>query len=131
MNKTSGAIPGVIGNILLVVFAILCMSFLAVLSLSTWRSDARISEASAQSVSNFYTADYNAEMILSKLRSGQNPEGVTKEGNTYSYRCRINDSQSLLVCVEITEDGYSVLQWQAISSNEFVIDDSLPVWGGQ
>ena len=43
--------PVVGGSSLLVIFAVLCLTVFALLSLSTVRADVRLSEASAQAVS--------------------------------------------------------------------------------
>ena len=53
--------PAVGGVSLLVVFAVLCLTVFALLSLSTVRADARLSEASAQSVADYYAADCEAQ----------------------------------------------------------------------
>ena len=62
--------PVVGGSSLLVIFAVLCLTVFALLSLSTVRADVRLSEASAQAVSGYYQADCQAEAILARLRSG-------------------------------------------------------------
>ena len=73
--------PVVGGSSLLVIFAVLCLTVFALLSLSTVRADVRLSEASAQAVSGYYQADCQAEAILARLRSGELPPGVTAEGD--------------------------------------------------
>ena len=65
--------PVVGGSSLLVIFAVLCLTVFALLSLSTVRADVRLSEASAQAVSGYYQADCQAEAILARLRSGELP----------------------------------------------------------
>ena len=61
--------PAVGGISLLVVFAVLCLTVFALLSLSTVRADARLSEASAQAVADYYAADCQAQEILAQLRA--------------------------------------------------------------
>ena len=52
-DKGSFAPPALGGISLLVVFAVLCLTVFALLSLSTVRADERRSDASAQAVTNY------------------------------------------------------------------------------
>ena len=122
--------PAVGGSSLLVIFAVLCLTIFALLSLSTVQADSRMAEASYQAVQGYYEADVTAETILAKLRQGIVPENVTKEGNLYSYTCQVSDTQALEVEVQITEDSYRVLRWQLVSTTEWEADDSLKLWDG-
>lgn len=122
--------PAVGGSSLLVIFAVLCLTIFALLSLSTVQADSRMAEASYKAVQDFYKADAEAEIILAKLRQGNLPENVTKEGNLYRYTCRVSELQALEVEVEITEASYRVLRWQMVSTTEWEADDSMNVWDG-
>lgn len=122
--------PAVGGSSLLVIFAVLCLTIFALLSLSTVQADSRMAEASYKAVQDFYEADAEAERILAKLRQGNLPENVTKEGNLYRYTCRVSELQALEVEVEITEASYRVLRWQMVSTTEWEADDSMNVWDG-
>ena len=57
-NHESPAAVG--GSSLLVIFAVLCLTVLALLGLSTVQADGRLTNASAVSVANFYEADCRA-----------------------------------------------------------------------
>ena len=96
--------PMVGGSSLLVIFAVLCLTVFALLSLGTVQADRRLADASAASVQAYYEADCRAEEILAQLRSGQRPEGVSGEGNEYWYVCPISDTQSLQVRVRLDGD---------------------------
>ena len=123
--------PVVGGSSLLVIFAVLCLTVFALLSLSTVRADVRLSEASAQAVSGYYQADCQAGAILARLRSGELPPGVTAEGDgLYSYSCPISDTQSLMVQVRLNGTQYEILRWQAVYTASWQPDDSLNVWDG-
>ena len=63
--------PPVGGVSLLVVFAVLCLTVFALLSLSTVRADDRLSQASARAVSGYYAADCQAQEVLARLRAGE------------------------------------------------------------
>ena len=131
MNKKSLRFPPIGGSSLLVIFAVLCLTVFALLSLSTAQAGARLSDASADAVSAYYQADCRAEEILARLRSGEVPENVTVEDGVYSYTCPISDTQALEVSVRLEEDHYSILRWQAVSTMEWVPDDSMQVWDGE
>ena len=123
--------PVVGGTSLLVIFAVLCLTVFALLSVGTVQAGRRLSDASAQAVSDFYAADLKAEQVFAGLRAGEIPEGVTEENGVFRYACEISDTQMLCVTVQKSEDGWSVLQWQAVSSVRWQEDDSMPVWDGE
>ena len=129
-RQSSFSPPAVGGTSLLVIFAVLCLTVFALLSLSTVRADERLSKASAKAVSDYYAADAQAEELLAQLRAGKVPEGVTVRGMLYSYSCPISDTQNLSVEVRFDGTHYSVLRWQTESCREEEIDDRLPVWDG-
>lgn len=122
--------PAVGGSSLLVIFAVLCLTIFALLSLSTVQADRRMADASHKAVQGYYKADTEAELILAKLRQGSMPDNVTKEGNLYSYTCRVSETQALEAEVEITEDSYHILRWQLVSTTEWEADEELDVWDG-
>lgn len=122
--------PAVGGSSLLVIFAVLCLTVFALLSLSTVEADRRLAETAAASVQAYYEADCRAEEILARLRSGQRPEGVSCEGNEYWYTCPISDTQSLQVRVRLEGTEWTVLQWQAVSTVEWEADLGLDLWDG-
>ena len=118
-KRRSFQAPVVGGSSLLVIFAVLCLTVFALLSLSTVQADSRLSDASAAAVSEYYEADCQAEEILAELRSGQIPEGVSVKVDTYSYTCPISETQELQVEVRIQENGWEILRWQAVSTAQW------------
>lgn len=122
--------PAVGGVSLLVVFAVLCLTVFALLSLTTVRADVRLADASAQAVGNYYAADCQAQEILARLRGGELPDGVTLEVGVYSYTCPISDTQELQVEVLIDGAEYEILRWQAAAAGGWEIDEGLEVWDG-
>ena len=122
--------PAVGGSCLLVIFAVLCLTVFALLSLSTVQANGRLADASVAAVSAYYQADCQAEAVLARLRSGQVPEGVAADGDTYTYTCPISDPQSLEVRVRLEGDRWTVLRWQAVSTVEWEAEDSLDLWSG-
>ncbi len=132
MNKRRRFSPPVVGgSSLLVMFAVLCLTVFALLSLSTVQADGRLSDASAQAVEDYFEADCRAEEILAELRAGKIPAEVTEETSIYTYACTISDTQELRVSVQKTGDGWAILQWKAVSTADWQEDDSLDLWDGE
>lgn len=130
-GKDRSAPPAVGGISLLVVFAVLCLTVFALLSLSTVRADDRLGKLSAQAVADYYEADTRAEEILARLRAGQIFDEVTVDGDLYSYTCPISDTQELQVRLRLEDGEYTILCWQAVPVGEWVVDDSIHVWEGE
>lgn len=128
--KKSDAPVAVGGSSLLVIFVILCLTVFAVLSLSSVRAEGRLSEASAAAVQGYYEADCEAEEILSQLRAGIVPEGVTAENNRYRYECVVSDNRKLVVEAEVTGENYRILRWQTEAVGQWQTEDELQVWDG-
>lgn len=130
-QKRRISIPAFGGSSLLVIFAVLCLTLFALLGLSSAQASERMSEAAAESVAAYYMADYDAERTLALLRQGSTPENVKKDGNIYSWSCPLTERQRLEIEVRLEGAEYEVLQWQLVSSAQWVADDSLNVWQGE
>lgn len=124
-------IPPVGGSSLLVIFAVLCLTVFALLSLSTAQAGSRLSTRSAAAVTAYYDADLRAEETLARLRAGELPDGVTEQDGIYSFTCTVSDTQALEVSVRLEQDGYTILRWQTVSTTDWQPDDSLHLWEGQ
>ncbi len=130
-EKSNFSPPALGGSSLLVVFAVLCLTVFALLSLSTVRADQRLGEASAKAVKAYYAADSQAQEILARLRLGETPDGVAVSGDRYTYRCQISETQALEVELQMDESGSFVVQrWQAVSTVEWEGADDMEVWQG-
>ena len=130
-KRQSSQAPVVGGSSLLVIFAVLCLTVFAMLSLSTVQADSRLSDASAEAVSDYYAADCRAEEILAQLRGGEIPDGVSVEDDVYSYTCPISQTQKLQVEVRFEGELWEVLRWQAISTAQWNEDETLSLWDGE
>ena len=133
--------PALGGSSLLVVFAVLALTVFALLSLSTVRADVRLGDTAEQAVSDYYTADCQAQTVLTYLRTGETlPDGIDVSETITHYPARverlcsyvvpISDSQELQVEVLVTGSDYKVLRWQAASAGEWEADNSLELWDG-
>ena len=131
MDKKRASFPAVVGgSSLLVIFAVLCLTVFALLSISTVRADQKLSDSSSRAVEGYYQADCAAEQILARLRDGERVEGVQESDGVFSYACAISDNQALVVEVVVDGTEYTVLRWQAVSTADWQADDSLPIWDG-
>lgn len=139
--------PAVGGTSLLVVFAVLCLTVFALLSLTTVQADVRLADASARSVEAYYAADCQAQAVLAYLRTGEAAPGSIPEdlqlssaASDYpgaagdivtSYAVPISDTQELQVEVRFNLDGsYTILRWQAAPTGAWEGDESLNLWDG-
>ena len=134
-REERASVPATGGISLLTVFAVLCLTVFALLSLSTVRADGRLGEAAAQAAEDYYAADREAQAILAQLRCGLVPEGVTERDGIYSYACPISDTLELRVEVEmeweLEGEGYAVRRWQAVPAGRWETDTGLDVWDGE
>lgn len=130
MDERRSSPPAVGGSSLLVIFAVLCLTVFALLGLSAVQANGRLSDASAQAVSDYYTADCQAETILARLRAGELTEGVTASDGLYTYQCPISETQTLMVEVRLEGTEWTILRWQAVSIADWESADTLSVWDG-
>lgn len=129
---TGGGMPAVGGSSLLVIFAVLCLTVFALLSVSTVRADARLSEASAESVAAYYAADLAAQEILARVLAGEEPEGVEFDLDVCRYSCAVTEERELAVEVELDGlGGWRVLRWQVVSTGGWEPDEGLGLWDGE
>jgi hypothetical protein len=130
MKKTHRmSAPAIGGSSLLVIFAVLCLTVFALLSLSTAQAEKRMSDASAQALTAYYAADLEAEQIFARLRAGENVPGVQENAGLYSYSCPISEYQVLEVGLENKENIWRVCRWQVIARSG-AVSETLPVWNG-
>lgn len=131
MKKDSRiSLPPIGGSALLVSFAVLCLTVLALLSLSTVLAEQRLSDAAAKATAAYYEADLQAETIFAQLRSGEIPPEVTVTDDRFAYQCPISQHQTLEVVLHRADQVWTILRWQAVAHTE-EITQALPVWDGK
>lgn len=123
--------PALGGSSLLAVFAVLCLTLFALLSLSAVRAEARLGDAAEEAVRSYYAADVQAEEILACLRRGETVDGVQEKDGVLSYCCPISDEQELSVELRREGERYTVLRWQAVSTVEWQGEEHWEVWDGE
>ena len=129
--KKTGAIstPGIGGSSLLVIFAVLCMTVFALLSLNTVLAEQRLSEAYGKATEDWYAADLEAQEIYARLRAGESVPGVEQLGNRYRYAVQVSQHQTLQVTLEKNDENWHVIFWHTVAYMEEK-DSTLPVWQG-
>lgn len=130
-TKKNSGISAIGISSLLVIFAVLCLTVFALLTVSTAKSTQLLSDNALSAAKGYYMADSAAEKTLAELRAGKMPAEVTEQGGKFCYAHRISATQLLAVEVLIDDKGYEILRWQAISTADWQADDRLPVWNGE
>ena len=128
-KKQRFSAPAIGGSSLLVIFAVLCLTVFALLSLNTVLAEQRIDDASVRAVREYYEADLQAERIFARLRAGETVEGVETDGTFYRYSCPVTENQTLYVQLKKEKDLWEVCRWQVVARSE-PISETLPVWDG-
>ncbi|MEF2836888.1 MAG: hypothetical protein U0N82_04110 [Oscillospiraceae bacterium] len=126
-KKKDFAAPNIGGSSLLVIFAVLCLTVLSLLSLSTVLAEQRLSDAYGQATARWYAADLEAQEIYARLRSG---EAAEETGGEYTYSVTVSEHQTLRVTLENRNGSWEVISWQTLAHMEET-DNALPVWRGQ
>ncbi len=121
--------PAVGGSSLLVIFAVLCLTVFALLSLGSVQAERRQADAATKSVRDYYDADLRAQEIYAWLRSGETVSGVREKDGIYEYEISISQRQILVVRLRNSEDIWTILRWEAVPM-ETEQDDLLDVWKG-
>ena len=143
------------GSSILTIFAVLMFVVFALLSLSTAKANAGLTDKSTNAVTNYYRADTEAEEILAHLRAGEEPVGVriykaetTKSGvkrivdsdvayigwDKYAtFNCKIDDNQELQCAVLLRfnknkPSEYQIVKWMKDYTGEWEPDTSMPVF---
>lgn len=130
MEGKNRGIPSMVGSgSLLTVLAVLCLTALTLLALSTVREERKLSDAAARAAADYYAADTQAEAVFARLRLGQQVPGVSYSDGIYCYECVISDTQTLEVALQKTEAGWTVLRWQAVARLP-QISDQMDLWDG-
>ena len=129
MKKQISLSPPTVGaSSLLVIFAVLCLTVFALLSVSSVQADTRLGNSARDAIFGYYEADKQAEIILSRLRNGEIPPNVTETDGIYTYSCPLSDTQALEVQVSLQGAEYTILRWQVVSTADWQPDETLPVW---
>ena len=128
---------------IMLIFAVLCLTVFALISLSVAETDKTLVDTEAVLVSEYYAADELAERILSVITDSYIiPDeilGVSIStdwdwdlaAEIAEYSCRISDVKELNVKIAVSEDSYDIVSWKMVNTGDWEIDESLNVWTGE
>lgn len=138
---------------LILIFMILCLVTFGMLSLSTAKSEWNLAQRNADSITEYYRADKEGEafyqLVLQEVNHAQKEDGDSQtvkntlsrelgdyydsQTGTISTQIPMKRSQSLAIKLNVLPDQKGkilISQWKVIQTEEYEIDDSLPVWKG-
>lgn len=144
-KKSAGGLG--LGSVsVVVIFAVLCLTVFAVLSLTTARNGASLAEVSAQAVSDYYEADLRcSEMVqnlVDVLEAGGDVEALTQslgadsqwvdDALEVSFSQPAGEKQELAVRLRLRAgQELEILTWQIQDAGQWVPDEGLSVWTGE
>ena len=116
---------------IVMIFAVLCLTVFAVLSLLTARSELALAVRAADSVTDYYAADAHAVAIYDALAAGTDPAAGTDAEihipapGHYSYTVPVDENQGLFVLLAQDGDSLQIRQWYVYMTGEWNPDNSL------
>lgn len=148
-NKTS-----IGSSSLILIFIVLCLATFGLLSLSSARGDWTLAQKNADAVRGYYEADNSGvefyrmasqkvQKAWSELTTGESfasrmeqelPDYYRADTGMIATEIPMERGQALYIELEAgldEKDPLSVKTWKVIHTEEYDIDDSLPVWGGE
>lgn len=137
---------------LILIFIVLCMATFGLLSLSSAQGDLKLARRNGDAVRGYYEADSKGQQWLRDIDRVLLEE-MEKERDSSQCSLKIKDRLGELydrgtgiistdipmdrgqsLHVELTllcgEKRYEVKSWYVYNSDEYEIDNSMPVWGG-
>lgn len=138
---------------LILIFIVLCMATFGLLSLSSAQGDLKLARRNADAVKGYYEADNEGQqwlkdvdgVLMEEMGKGQNSDQCSLEikdrlGDLYdretgliSTDIPMDRGRSLRIELVLMcgEKRYEVKSWYVYNSEEYEIDTSMPVWGGE
>ena len=129
---------GVGASSILFILVVLSLTLFAVLSFVQARSDAALTNRTAQSVEAYYDADARAQRMLASiddaLRSGGQPtdvEGVSIQSERlYAFSVGSIDGHTLNVSVDVTAGSCRVTSYRYESATQWTGENGGTLWQG-
>ena len=129
---------GVGASSILLILVVVSLTMFASLALLQARSDATLTDKTAESVNAYYDADARAQQMLSALddalKLGNVPEsveGVAKQADgSYGFYADSYDGHSLYVVVDISGGSCKVLNYRYESSADWTNQSTGTLWQG-
>lgn len=147
-SDRKGTAPMLGGASIIVVFAVLCLTIFAVLTLITAQSEYRISEASVSSVDSYYKADAEAVAFTAELKRLFKEDKNTEALKDAALQCGadevrseedcivigktfpIDKNQALFVTLAAENGTVHVRGWQTVYCGEWDNEQGMELWNG-
>ena len=124
------SLPAVGASALLVSLSLVMLCIFSLLSLTSAQAENRLARTSVQASTAYYAADRQAEEIFARLRAGELPAQVTRDGSIYTFTCAISDHQVLAVTLSCENGEWTVLSWQAVAETPPETTTTPTLWDG-
>lgn len=137
---------------LILIFIVLCMATFGLLSLSSAQGDLKLARRNAEAVMGYYEADNQGQrwlrdvdrVLQEEMGKGQDSsqcslkikdrlgELYDRENGLISTDIPMNRGQSLRIELVLMcgEKRYEIKSWYVYDSEEYEIDNAMPVWDG-
>ena len=150
-KQESGFKANIGSSSLILIFIVMCLVTFGMLSLTSAKSDLSLANRNADAVTEYYRADTEGEafyrMVAGEVKtvcanaSGHEERLALLEkvlGEYYKDGAAVTEvamdrAQALHIELETDLDGEGsvrVAKWNVIQTEDYEIDDSMPVWGG-
>ena len=120
-TPASAGMPGV--ATLIMIFAVLCISVLAAITLSS----AHLNNKSAKNALQSMTESYEAESLAEEQLAGLRRLGET---GTQTVNIPVSGSRQYRITAVLEEDGFIITERGMVNTEEWSGDDSLLLWSG-
>ena len=119
---------------LVVIFATLCLTVLALLSWQTARNEAVLAARDGEAARAYYAADAQARHIRRALETDRADTvrgvPVVWDGDEARFTCPVDDALVLSVALRVGDGGSEVLAWNTAPTGDWTPDTHIEVWEG-
>ena len=119
---------------IIMLFAVLCLTVLAALSLLSANSQYALSERSAEVTRAYYAAEVKAAEIYDLVKNGDMTKVSTIENNgetLYNYTVDIDEFQAITVLLAISGGETELRSWKIVDAGNWEPDDFFNLWTGE
>ena len=119
---------------IIMLFAVLCLTVLAALSLLSANSQYSLAERSAEVTRAYYAAEVKAAEMYDLIRNGDMTDVNSFEYNDetlYSYTVDIDAFQAFSVLLSIDNGEIEIRSWKIVEAGNWTPDDFFDLWSGE
>lgn len=150
-KQESGFKANIGSSSLILIFIVMCLVTFGMLSLTSAKSDLSLANRNADAVTEYYRADTEGEafyrMVAGEVKTAcanasgheerlallEKALGEYYRGGAAVTEVAMERAQALHIELEPDLEGEGsvrVTKWNVIQTEDYEIDDSMPVWGG-